>query len=147
MELLIITHHTYNYDELLLELENSHKQGGESVEDLFSKFNQNFHIFHKNEKPFGKDLFEWHIHLLSLFDAHDQLSQVEHVINYLNSIYHEMHASRGIGLLVNLDQRPNFIESMTNIETIIHQHILGFVLHSDVYIRRKRMSLRGKSYF
>ena len=39
----------------------------EPLEDLFSRFLQICHRFCEGKKPFGKELFEWYLLLLSLF--------------------------------------------------------------------------------
>lgn len=67
MVIFLITHHNYNYDELCLELENSHRHEVESPHEFLSIFLLIFHRFCKDDQPYGDDLFELFLYILHVY--------------------------------------------------------------------------------
>ena len=90
MRLFLHAHQYYDYDELCDELcdelENIRRKKGGSLEDLFSIFKHIFFRFHKNDKPSGKELYNWSLYLLCHNNDQDQSKNNEPIIDSLNEI-------------------------------------------------------------
>ena len=56
MDIFLISHQNYNYDELCSEQENFHKQQGETLEQLFSMYMLIFYRLCMDDLPSKRDL-------------------------------------------------------------------------------------------
>ena len=106
MRLFLVAHQYYDYDEL----ENISRKEGESLEYLFSRFDHILFRFHKDDKLYGKELYEWFIYFLCLYNEQDQLRNDEPVISFLNELPLEMHVSQGTNPSFVFYPSCNFID-------------------------------------
>jgi hypothetical protein len=66
MEVFIIAHVDYDYDELFNELEEIHRLRNEHVDDFFQRFMQIYCIFPESDKPSDQEIFDWFSYLVSI---------------------------------------------------------------------------------
>jgi hypothetical protein len=66
MELFLIAHQNYNYNELCLEVKNLRRHEGESFDELFSRFMLIFFRFCEDDQFSGEDALDWFLYLNSL---------------------------------------------------------------------------------
>ena len=100
MELFLISHQNYNYDELCLELENICRHEGKFVQEFLSRFILIFHRFYKDGQPSTKDLFEWFLYLL-----HENNISLVHI-------------SKRYGPSIDVDSRSDYVKPTLDVETI-----------------------------
>jgi hypothetical protein len=75
MEMFIVAHENYIYDELVDELEKICMLRNESENDLFRRVMQIYCRFPESDEPLGQEIFDWFSYLVSISEECDLNSQ------------------------------------------------------------------------
>jgi hypothetical protein len=71
MEMFIVAHENYVYDELVDELEEICRLRNESENDLFRRVMQIYCRFPERDEPSGQEIFDWFSYLVSISEECD----------------------------------------------------------------------------
>jgi hypothetical protein len=83
MEVFIIAHVDYVYDELFNELEEICRLENESMDDLFQRVMQIYCRFPKSDKPSDQEIFDWFSYLISISEGYNLIIKL--------SLIHKIH--------------------------------------------------------
>jgi len=111
MEVFLLAHQNYNYEELFLEIENISMHLDESINEFYARFMSVFFIYHLEDWPSTKDLIECFTSIVLPFKECKKSYEDEQDV---------------IDPLVNFDSTSNFIETTNGFETVSQSHTLGF---------------------
>jgi hypothetical protein len=65
MEIFVVAHVDYIYDEIFNELEKFHRLGNEFVDDFFQRVMHIYYRFPQRDKPIDQEIFDWFSYLVS----------------------------------------------------------------------------------
>jgi hypothetical protein len=110
MEVFMLAHQNYNYEELCLEIENISMHANESLDEFHARFMSLCFRFHLEGLPSKKYLIEYFICLVLRVCERKKSNQDKHGV---------------LNPLVDFDSTSNFIEPTNEFETVSQLQTLG----------------------